>query len=218
MPSKLQMCVIGLGKFGYHTALTLAEMGHEVMGLDMDPEKIRRAQNVLTQVFRLDGMEKKALEQVGVADMHHVIVSVGQSLEASTLISLYLKELGVEDVWVKAISDDHEKLLRKIGVDEVIFPERYAAVRLAHRLSMPGLVDMLPYGDDIVIREILVEHWAGKSLRELNLTNRHGVQVIAVKSAEDHNFHYVPRADKSLVAGDMLIVVGNENVLKKLDS
>ncbi|NDY56538.1 TrkA family potassium uptake protein [Desulfovibrio sulfodismutans] len=212
----LQIGIIGLGKFGYYLGKNLVGMGHQVLGLDADPEKVRNAQNVLTQVYQLEASDKKALEQIRVADMAHVVVSVGHSMEASILISLYLKELGASKIWVKAVSTDHEKILRRIGVDEVFIPERYAAKQLAHRLANPGLIEFLPMDQQVAIKELIVEAWAGKTLRQLALTNTYGVQVIAYRLQGEKHYSYIPKADEPLRQGDFLVVVGNEKKLSDL--
>ena len=107
MAQKPQVGVIGLGKFGYTFGMAMLNFGHKVLGIDREPENIQRAQKVFTQVFQADATQKQALEQMGVADMTHVLVSVGNSIAASTMISMYLKELGIKNVWVKAITEDH---------------------------------------------------------------------------------------------------------------
>jgi trk system potassium uptake protein len=139
-------------------------------------------------------------------------------MEASILITLYLKELGVKNVAVKAVSDDHEKLLRKIGADTVFIPERYAARQLAHKLVKPGLIEFLPMDSDAAIQEVAVDAWGGKTLRELDLTNNFRVQVIARKSAQEESYSYIPRADDPLQKGDKLILVGREDRLVELKS
>lgn len=212
----LQIGIIGLGKFGYYLGKNLVGMGHQVLGLDADPEKVRNAQSVLTQVYQLEASDKKALEQIRVADMAHVVVSVGHSMEASILISLYLKELGAPKIWVKAVSTDHEKILRRIGVDEVFIPERYAAKQLAHRLANPGLIEFLPMDQQVAIKELTVQAWAGKTLRQLALTNTYGVQVIAYRLQGEKHYSYIPKADEPLRQGDFLVVVGNEKKLSDL--
>jgi len=217
MARKEQICVIGLGKFGYYLGKALIEMGHEVMGLDGDEEKVKNAQEVLSQTFRLDATDKQALDQVNAGEMSHVVVSVGHSMEASILITLYLKELGAKSVAVKAVSDDHEKLLRKIGADMVFIPERYAARQLAHKLVKPGLIEFLPMDSEAAIQEVAVDAWHGKTLRELDLTNKRRVQVIARKNVNEEAYSYIPRADDPLNTGDKLILVGREDKLNDLE-
>ncbi len=213
---KSSVGVIGLGKFGLSFAQVLTELGQDVVGLDEVPENVRRAQDVLTQVYQGDAMDKKVLEQLGFADFSVVMVSVGHSIEASTMISLYLKEIGAPQVWVKAVSRDHEKLLNRIGVDRVILPEFFAASQLAHSLATPGLIAYLPFDEGMALREIAVEKWEGKNLRELDLTNTFEVQVIAVRKNGDARYTYIPRANVPLEQGDVLVILGNAENLEKL--
>jgi trk system potassium uptake protein len=214
--TKEQVCIIGLGKFGFHMGRCLVELGREVLGVDGDAEKVKNAQGVFTQVYQLDARDKRALEQIHVDEMSHVVVSVGHSMEASILISLYLKELGVPQVWVKAISTDHEKLLNKIGVDMVFIPERFAAKNMAHQLASPGLIEYLPMDRNVALKEIGIDGWAGQTLRQLDLTNKHQVQVIAWKRYDAENYSFIPKADKALSQGDKLVLVGREDKLALL--
>lgn len=216
MASSVQVGIIGLGKFGFAFGQALVELGQEVMGIDSNMDLVRRAQDALTQVYQADAMEKKALEQLGIRDMTHVMVSVGGSIEASAMISLYLKELDVPNIWVKAVSEDHEKLLRKIGVNEVIFPERFAANQLANRLAVPGLIEYLPFGQNVALLELMVQRWDGRTLRELALTSKYGVQVIAVRKAGEESLEFIPKADEPLRKGDTLIVIGQSDSLSEL--
>lgn len=211
-----QICIIGLGKFGFHLGRCLVELGREVLGVDGDADKVKNAQEVFTQVYQLDARDKRALEQIHVEEMSHVVVSVGHSMEASILISLYLKELGVPQVWVKAVSTDHGKLLDKIGVDNVFIPERFAAKNMAHQIASPGLIEYLPMDRDVALKEIGIDDWAGRTLRQLDLTNKHQVQVIAWKRADTDHYSFIPKADEALGRGDKLVLVGREDRLARL--
>jgi len=218
MGRQLEIGIIGLGKFGLNLGISLVGQGHHVLGLDSDPDNVRRAQTQLTKVYQLDARDKRALEQVNIQTMSHVAVSVGHSMDASILISLYLKEMGVQKIWVKAISEDHEKILKHIGVDEVIFPEKYSAIQMAHRLAQPGLIEHLPFEHGVVIWELTVGRWAGRTLRQLELPSRSGAQVVAVRRAgAETSYDFVPRADMVLAQGDRLVVLGREEALKVLE-
>jgi trk system potassium uptake protein TrkA len=216
MAMKPQVGVIGLGKFGYKFAMTLLNLGHHVLGIDYQKENIDKAKKIFSQVFEADATQKQALEQIGVSDMTHILVSVGNSISASTMISMYLKELSVQNVWVKAIHEDHAKLLRKVGADEVIIPEHLAAEQLAYRIDMPGLIEKLPFEPDMVIREMAVEKPAQKTIREIDLTNRYNVQIIAIKRFGKSKYKFIPRADDNLSRGDKIIVIGDAEVLSKI--
>ena len=216
MAMKPQVGVIGLGKFGYKFGMTLLNLGHNVLGIDYQKENIDRAKKTFNQVFEADATQKLALEQIGVSDMTHILVSVGNSISASTMISMYLKELSVQNVWVKAIHEDHAKLLRKVGADEVIIPEHLAAEQLAYRIDMPGLIEKLPFDPDMVIREMAVEKLAKKTLREIDLTNQYNTQIIAIKKIGESRYKFIPRANDELSLGDKIIVIGNAEVLSKI--
>ncbi len=206
--ARLQIGVIGLGKFGRKFGETMMLYGHDVLGIDHREANVKLAQDQLTQVFLADATNKEALRQAGVGDLSHVLVSVGDSIAASTMISLYLKELGVPTVWVKAVNEDHEKLLRKVGVDEVVIPEHMAARNVAAKIAMPGFVDNLPFDERLVIKELAIDRWHGKTLRDLDLTNRYNLQVIAIKKRRDRRYKFIPKADDELRAGDTLVVIG----------
>ncbi len=218
MAVKLLVGVIGLGKFGFWFGQSLVELGHEVLGVDVNPDNVRRAQNIFSQVYQADAMDKEALKQIGFTDVTHALVSVGESISASTMISMYLKELEIPNVWVKAVHSDHKKLLNKIGVDKVIIPEQVAAQQLANRVAMPGFIDYLPFDHTMVLKELKVKEWAGRTLRDIDLTNRFNIQVIAVKKAGDNRFHFIPKADDTVGEGDIMIVIGPSEGLSEIKS
>lgn len=213
---KLQIGVIGLGKFGMQFGKTLVDMGHEVLGVDHNYENVKSAQDVLTQVYQADAMNREALDQIRVQDLQHVLISVGDSIAASVMIAMYLKEMNGPKVWVKAIHKDHEKLLLKIGVDEVIIPEYMAARQIASRIAMPGFIEYLPFDTAMAVREYTVKRWTGKSLRELDLTNNYGIQVIALRRNGNKKYNYIPKADEVFKEGDDLVVIGKVEQLEKI--
>lgn len=217
MAMKSQVGIIGLGKFGYKFGLTLLNLGHNVLGIDSHKERIDKAKNFFSQVFEADATQKQVLEQIGVSDMTHVLVSVGNSISASTMISMYLKELAVQNVWVKAINEDHAKLLKKIGADEVIIPEHMAASQLADRIDMPGIIQRLPFDPEMIVQEILIENLAQKTLREIDLTNAFNCQIIAVRRHNETHYRYIPKADDRLFKGDIIVVIGARKSLSKIN-
>ncbi len=213
---KTQVGVIGLGKFGMKFGEILTEHGNEVLGIDNDPDRVQDGQRALTQVFQADAMNRTALEQIRIHDLECVLVSVGDSIAASAMISMYLKEMGVPKVWVKAINRDHENLLRKIGVDEVIIPEYMAASTMANRIAMPGFIEHLSFDKTMGVQEFLINNWAGKSLRTLDITNTFDVQVIAVRSNATSDYRYIPKADQVFSKGERFVAVGKISQLAKI--
>lgn len=213
---KLQIGVIGLGKFGLKSGQTLVALGHEVLGVESDPDKVKSAQHILTQVFQTDAMSREALDQIRIQDLEHVLVSVGDSIAASVMITMYLKELGVPKVWVKATNKDHEKLLHKIGADEVVIPEFMAAKQIASRIAMPGFIEYLSFDRSMAVKEFTVKRWAGKSLIELNLPNTFGIQIIAVRRNGSRHYEYIPKADELFQEGDNFVAIGKISQMTKI--
>ncbi len=215
MADNIEVGVVGLGKFGLALAKNLCELGHQVTGVDTSADRVKAAKPFLAQIFQADGTDQKTLEQLSFQDFDYVVVSTGDSMEASILVVLNLQEMGVKKIWVKAMSAAHEKVLSKLGVDFVVFPEHFAAKQLAYKLSTPGMLDYLSLGQDIIIKERSVGDWAGKTLKDLNLTNNYEVQVIAIKNSGSAKLDFVPKANKPLGEHDVLVLIGaSENLLK----
>jgi len=218
LAKRMQIGIIGLGKFGLALGRSLIELGNEVVGIDFETSHVKNAQDILTQVYQADATDPAALKQLDIASLDYVIIGVGQNLEASALIALHLKELGAKNVWVKAISEDHEKILYRIGVDYVVFPERAAAEELAHRLTIPGFIDLLPYWKGVVIHELIVAAWKGQTLREIDMTNQYEVQCVAIRPLGGDALDFVPKADRKLNEGDVLVIIGREEAIAKITS
>ena len=214
---KPQICVIGLGKFGYQFGVSLLNLNHQVIGIDSNDANIQRAQKVFSQVYLADVSQKQALEQIGLSEFTHVLVSVGDSISTSAMTTMYLKELKVPNIWVKAINEDHAKLLRTIGADEAFIPEYIAANQLADRIDLPGLIQRLPFDSEMLIREITIEKFAQKTLREIDLTNTFNCQIIAVRKNDESRYRYIPKADDKLSEGDTIIVIGTRESLSKIN-
>ncbi len=218
MPKKIEVGIIGLGKFGYALAEALRELGHDVVGIDADMDKIDRAQSVLTHAYQADGTDKNALRQTGIHEMDYVAVSIGNSIGTSILVTLNLLELGVDKTWVKAVSEEHQRVLSKLGVDYVIFPEQFVARQLAHRLAVPGLLEYLPLGSGIMVSQVTVDIWSGKTIKQLALPSKKGVQIVAVKQAGVQEFSFVPQADIVLSKGDILVLLGHGDIISEIIS
>ena len=212
---KLDVGVIGLGKFGLELALTLSELGHNVVGLDANEERVRMAQDDLATVYRGNATDITVLRQLRFEDLDPVIVSVGDSMEDSLLIVLALQELNVRNIHVKANSLEYQKILNRLGVNHVIMPQHEIAVQFAHRLGTPGMLDVLPLGEGVLVRELTVEAWDGKSLNDLSLPTKYRVIVLALRGKGAQHYHFVPAPDQPLSAGDRMVVLGQiEHVLK----
>lgn len=209
--------VIGLGSFGHFTARFLAEQGQGVLGIDLDELQVERIKPHIEKAVIADATNREALEQVGVQDMDGVIVSVGDKIDMSILITLYLKELKVGNIIVKAITEDHGRILHIIGASEVIFPERDAAAKIAEQLANPNVIDSLRLGPDYSIVEIAPpEAFMHKSLRDLEIRKKYRVQVLAVKELVPENLVVVPPADYLIKDSDTMLLVGRREDIEKL--
>ncbi len=217
MPIKPQICVIGLGKLGFQFGHALIQSGQKVIGIDINPVNLQRAQHVFSQVYEADASQKQALEQIGLSEITHALISVGDSISTSAMVTMYLKELNIPNVWVKAVNEDHAKLLLKTGADNVIIPEHMAANQLADRIVIPGIIDRLPFDSEMLITEITIDKLANKTLREINITNRLNCQIIAIQKHNEDQYRYIPKADDTLQKGDVLIVIGSKKSLSKID-
>jgi trk system potassium uptake protein TrkA len=212
-----QILVIGLGRFGFHVAKMLHARGHEVVAVDVDEGNVQRIRDSCSRAVRLDARDKERLEALGPKHFDVVIVSLGERLDASALIALHLKELGVRRIITKAGSEDHAKLLEKLEVHEIVFPEREAAERLVRRLSNRNLMDFVPLGEGASIEEIAAPAaFVGKSLVDLDLRKRFGVQVVGVRDALTDQVSLNPPADFRILDSHSLIVLGENEDLARL--
>lgn len=213
---KKQICVIGLGHFGWELAVALAEHC-EVLAIDRDQALVDEIADKVQRALALDIRDEATLASVIPEDLDEAVISMGESLESSILCTLYLKRLKVPVVRVKALSDDHAVVLRQVGADEVIFPERETARRVAAHIINPNLLDFVPLVGDYKVMEIkLPAGLEGRSLAEIGFRSRFGVFVIAVQKPTVVSLDLLPGPDYRLDAGDVLTVVGREKDLIKM--
>lgn len=211
---KRQFAVIGLGRFGSSVARTLFSMGYDVLAIDIEEERVQNLAKDVTHTVQGDAREEETLRAVGIRNFDVVVVAIGQDIQSSILITVLLKELGVKCVVAKAQNELHAKVLYKVGADKVVFPERDMGARLARNMVSANVLDFIQLSPDYSIAEIASnENWAGKTLRELNLRARFGINVLAIK--RDKRLLVAPGADDPVEMGDILVVVGlNQNIDK----
>lgn len=217
MTTHLEIGIIGLGKFGMQMARTLVQLGHTVVGIDSSELKVQEAQDSLDTVYKADAANLGVLRSLQFQHFDCVVVSVGQAMEQSLTITLNLQELAVPKIWVKATNLEHRKILRRLGVDHAIVPEHDAATMAAHQLSNPGMLDLIPKYGGILVQELSVDKWTGKSLLELKLMREYEVMVIGVRSKNTDEYLFIPPANTVLQRGDVLIVVGRQVSVRKLN-
>jgi trk system potassium uptake protein TrkA len=209
--------VIGLGRFGYHVARTLAQGGAEVIACDVDEEKVREVSEYVSLAYVLDATDAKALKESGIANVDTAVVSIGENIEASILIVVQLKELGVKEVVAKAITPLHGKVLEKLGVDRVVYPEKEMAIRVAHSLLVGEFIEEIPIGEKHSLFELKAfDFMLGKTLRDLDVRRRFGVSVLAIKRGE--NLIVNPVGDEKVLPGDILVVLGTTEQLSSMAS
>ena len=212
-----QFSIIGLGNFGYYLATHLYEKGHEVLAIDKDAKRVQEIREKVSQAVVADATDRKAMETLGVKQMEAAVVCIGSVLSDSILATLNLKEIGVERVLVKAISEAHGRILHKIGASEVFFPEKDMAISVAERLHNPNMLDYLPFIEDYSIIELAPpKGFIGKALRDLDLINRYGVQVIAIKETLPDRLNLIPTGQFVLKESDIVILLGPNEALDKL--
>ena len=211
-----QFAVIGLGRFGSSVARTLFGAGHQVLGIDESGERVRANLDNCTRAVEADATDEAALRTLGIRNFDTVIVGIGGDIQSSILATLMLKELGVKNVVVKAQSVLHGKVLDRVGADRVVFPERDMGIRVARSLVADNILEFIDLAPEFSIMELLVpKKMVGKTLRQLDLRNRYGVNVIAMKRAD--NFDLLVRADSAVESGDVLIIAGKNEHLRRME-
>ena len=221
--------VIGLGNFGFNIARSLEENGCEVLGMDVNKDLVQRAKDSVSHAIIGDASDREVLESLAISDFDGSIISIGQDMAASILIALYLKEIGIKKIIVRAISEDHGKILSLIGVDTVVFPERDMAIRLANKLALKNAMDYLPITDEYGILEVIPpKTFINKSLKDLKLSTRYGCQVIGLKYFPNGNYNDIseknvqikiaPTADDVILENSVMIVIGKVEDIEHLQN
>jgi trk system potassium uptake protein TrkA len=210
-----QFVVFGLGSFGSAVATTLVELGHEVLAVDNDEEKVDQYKDILTKVVKVDITDEKVLKELGVKNFDAAIVSVGPDLESSILITIMLKEIGVKHVITKANSELHGRVLEKVGSDRVIYPERDEGMRIARSLIMPNVKNQMELSPLYSLIEIAaLPVFCEKTLGELDLPGKYGVTLLAIRRG--NQFTFSPTAKHTVSENENLILVGENKKIDKL--
>ena len=212
-----RFAVIGLGNFGFHAAKVLYEDGNEVVAIDLNRARVQAIDAHCSEAIVLDATDKAALKTLGLETMDGAIVSTGTKISSSILICLYLQEMGVRNILVKALDEDHEKILKRVGATQIIHPERDMAVRISKGLSQPNMLDFIPLSDEFDLVQVgPPREFIGKNLRELNLRARYNVHIIAIHEIVPENFRLVPPPDFVIKDSDILIMLGKSEDIRKI--
>ncbi len=207
--------VIGLGRFGTQIAKKLYQMDQEVLVLDINQEKVQQIADSVTQAVTGDAQDIEVLYALGVRNCDCAIVAIGSNMESSVIATMNLKELEVPYIICKAHNYTHKRILEKLGADRVVIPEQEMADRLARKLVEPDILDYIEISDSIkLVEQQAPASWFNKSIRDLSIRAKMGINVIAVKNGID--ITVAPGADYVIREGDIIVIIGNQDALDKL--
>lgn len=205
--------VIGLGLFGAEVARKLCEQGCEVLAMDIHSHLVQQVSEHVTHAVVGDGQDKEVLRALGAGSFDCAIIAIGDDLASSVLTTMNLKELGVPYIVCKAHDETHRRVLEKLGVDRVVIPEYEFAGKLARSLSSHNVLDYIELSEDYGILEVPApKSWVGKTILELNVRAKLGVNIIAVESGKKTNVS--PSAEYRILAGDIMVVLGDNKALE----
>ncbi|MDO8943352.1 MAG: TrkA family potassium uptake protein [Desulfobacterales bacterium] len=212
-----RVVVIGLGIFGSQLARQLYESGLEVVAIDKNRDVVQRIKDHSTKAVLADATDKEVLESIGIDAKDTVVISFGEDLSASTLLTLYLKEMKVKEIIVKVPNEDYKRILLKVGASEAIIPEREMANKVARSIISPNVLEYLPISEDYTIVELAPPTtFIGKSLADLDLRKKYNLQVIAIRDVLDNKMQLVPRASAIIKDSDVLVIIGKEDDISRI--
>jgi len=214
---KKQYAIIGLGRFGASIAKTLYELGNEVLAVDKNEKIVQEISEHVTYAVQADGTDEKNLKSLGIRNFDVAIIAMASDVQANIMTTILIKEMGIKYVVAKASNGIHAKVLEKIGVDKIVFPEVDMGVRVANNLVSSNIIDYIELSQDYRIIEILcLNQWVNKTIKELNIRLEYKVTLIAIKN--QNNINISPDSDDILQPDDILMVLGKNDDLNKLKS
>ncbi len=209
-----QFVIIGLGRFGSSLGQELIKLGYEVLGVDRDEEKVQELSHILTHAVVADATEEEVLRSIGARNFDCGVVAIGDDIQASILATILLKDLGVKKVVAKAVSDLHGRVLERVGVDRIIYPERDMGIRVAHQLVSPNLLDYIELSKQYTIAELAVPQClSGKSLDDVNPRGRFGCSIVAINKPK--GIIIAPVAKDVLSTNDVMVVIGTNQQIEQ---
>lgn len=212
-----QFVIVGLGRFGSSIGRELIELGYEVLGVDRDEEKVQELATVLTHTVVADATEEEVLRSIGARNFDCGVVAIGDDIQASILATILLKELGVKKVVAKAVSELHGRVLERMGVDRIVYPERDMGVRVAHQLVSPNLLDYIELSKQYTIAELTVPQClSGKSLDDVNPRGRFGCSIVAINKPK--GIIIAPVAQDTLAEKDVMVVIGTNQQIEQFQA
>ena len=213
-----KIAVIGLGNFGYTLAVSLAKEGCEVMAVDADKEKVQSIKDKVGQAVLTNAASRDTLERLGIGDVDVVVICLGTRVDLSVMVTLFVKELGVGTIYAKVSSDDHARVLALVGADEIIFPEKDEALRLAKTVANPNVLEYARLAEGYNVAEFPApEKFYGRSLSDLDLRNKFGIYVFAVRKPHLSEMKLLPPASYVVREDDTFIIVGEEKNMESFE-
>ena len=207
--------VLGLGRFGISVAKTLGKLGNEVLAIDKNADKVNDLAEDVTHAIVGDISDESVLKSIGVTNFDAVIVAASENMEVSLMTTMILKELGAKKIIVKSSGELQAKILTKIGADKVVMPEDDTGIKMAQSLTQNGLIDFIELSPEYSIAELAVpSSWCGKSIAQLNVRVRYGVNIIAVKKGDSINADL--SADYVFASEDVVVAIGSNKKLDKI--
>ncbi|MCR4945093.1 MAG: TrkA family potassium uptake protein [Clostridium sp.] len=214
--SEKQYIVIGLGSFGKAVARNLNDMGNDVLAIDKSMEAVQEISEYVTHAVQVDATDEAALKNLGIRNFDVAIIAIGSNIQSSIMATLIAKEAGISHIVAKGNNELHAKVLYKVGVDKVILPEKDMGARVAHNLVSSNILDYIELASDYSIMQIeTLNKWNGKTLKDLDFRREYGINIIAIKNKGDINIS--PAADVALNKDDILVALGQDENLKKLE-
>jgi trk system potassium uptake protein TrkA len=211
-----EILVVGLGRFGSALANALVDMGYEVLGIDADPDSVQDHAGVLTHVVQADTTSERALRQLGAADAVTAVVCIGTDVESSVLTATALVDLGVKNIWAKAITEAHGRILDRVGTHHVVYPEAEMGTRVAHLLTGQMLEYVALDENFVIVETIVPAEYVGRTLGTSDIRAKHRVTVVCIKP-EGGSFTYAER-DSALGANDLIVLAGHRDDVEKFTS
>ncbi len=211
------IAVIGISSFGYYMCKYLSDTGVHVLAIDSNETKVESVKSFVDRAIIADATQKETLARLELQEFDQIIISVGEHIDTGILITLYLKELGVKEITVKAFTEDHVKILHLMGASNVIFPEKDSAERLSYTFQHKNLLEYFPISGDYGVIEITVpDGWLGKNLIQLDVRRKYNVQIVLIKEVLPNNKVSIPLGDQPLKDSDTLVILGQHKDLEKI--
>lgn len=212
-----QYIIFGMGRFGTALARKLCELGHEVLAVDSSEERVAAVTPFVTNAIQVSTNDEETMRSLGIRNFDGAIVAIGDDFHHSVLLSIMCKEMGAQYLVAKASDAMHARVLMKLGVDRVVFPERDMGERIAHSLINPHVLDLINLREDYLIAYLTCPHaWEGRSLKELDVRNRFSVSILAIYRGEEMIMDL--RADTRFARGDSLLMLGHKASVEKVEA